>query len=552
MKTFRLVVVVLLFASFAATQQKDEPKKPTDKKQAVQKTQESKPAHPDETNAIEPQTTPAPPSALTPPATNTKFDVKEVPPVVTHHSIKHSSGKTLQYTATTGRMPIKDAIGNVEAEMFYVAYTLDGQDAGKRPITFAFNGGPGSSSIWLHMGTLGPRKVVLQPEGWMPQAPYRVADNPYTPLDQTDIVMIDMIGTGFSRPLDTDTGKKFWGLKGDIESFGEFIRLYLSRNERWSSPLYLLGESYGTTRASGLAGYLVDKGISFNGITLLSTIMDFQSVLTSARNDEAYVYTLPTFTAIAYYHKKLPPELQQNFAKTRAEAEAFASGDYTVALAKGDSLSAGDRTAIIDKIARYTGLRKEFIDQANLRVDVEGFTAQLMIDQKLRVGRLDGRFTAPGPVSTLDRDFFDPSSAAITPPFVSVFNDYVRRELGYKVDMPYYTYIFEAPYGPSVKWDWTPGDRGFEMGFTDTASALRAAMIKNPYMKVLVMEGFYDLATPYYAVHYTMDHLDLAPKYHQNISFADYEAGHMLYIHTPSLEKMHRDYTNFVTSNLPQ
>jgi carboxypeptidase C (cathepsin A) len=556
MRTCRFLTLLLLLTSFVAAQQKSESKKPTDKKPTpTQKTatSETTATQPDETRAIEPQPAQGPSSPLTPPTTNTKFDVKEMPPVVTHHSIKHSSGKTLQYTATTGRMPIKDAVGNVEAEMFYVAYTLDGQDSAKRPITFAFNGGPGSSSIWLHMGTLGPRKVVLQPEGWMPQAPYRVQDNPYTPLDQTDIVMIDMIGTGYSRPLDTDTGKKFWGLRGDIESFGEFIRMYLSRNERWSSPLFLLGESYGTTRASGLAGYLVDKGISFNGITLLSTIMDFQSVLTSARNDEGYVYTLPTFTNIAFYHKKLPADLQQDFAKTRAEAEAFASGEYTVALAKGDSLSAADRKSIIEKIARYTGLKKDFIDQANLRVDVEGFSSQLLLDEKLRVGRLDGRFTAPSPVSTLNREFYDPSSAAITPPFTSVFNDYVRRELGYKVDMPYYVYIFEAPYGRSVKWDWNPGDNsGFEMGYTDTASALRAAIIKNPYMKVLVMEGFYDLATPYYAVHYTMDHLDLAPKYHQNISYADYEAGHMVYIHTPSLEKMHKDYTNFVISNVPK
>ena len=475
--------------------------------------------------------------------------MKEVAPVVTHHSIKSAAGKTLQYTATTGRMPIKDAMGNIEAEMFYVAYTLDGQEPSRRPVTFAFNGGPGSASIWLHMGALGPRKVVLQKDGWMPEAPYRLMDNANSPLDQTDIVVIDAIGTGYSRPLDTDTGKKFWGVKGDIAAFGEFIRMYISRNERWSSPLFLLGESYGTTRAAGLSGYLVDNGIAFNGVTLLSTIIDFQSVLTSRNNDEGYVYTLPTYTAIAFYHKKLPTDLQQDLAKTRAEAEAFAIGEYATALRKGDTLSPAEREAIIEKVSRFTGLKKEYIDQSNLRVDVEGFTANLLIDQKLRVGRLDGRYTAPSPVSTLDRGFFDPSSAATTPPFTSVFNDYVRRELGYKTDMPYYVSVREAPYATGVKWNW---DQGEEMGFTDTASALRAAMVKNPYMKVMVMEGSYDLATPYFAVHYTMDHLDLAPQFHKNISFADYEAGHMLYIHTPSLEKMHKDYTDFVTSSMPQ
>jgi carboxypeptidase C (cathepsin A) len=551
MRLFRLLMVLLLLAAFANAQQKDAPKKPAEKKPAA--TERNAPPdttqpHPEDTRTIESQANTPPQSALSPATTNTKFDMREVAPVVTHHSIKAASGRTLQYTATTGRMPIKDAVGNIEAEMFYVAYTLDGQEPGKRPVSFAFNGGPGSASIWLHMGALGPRKVVLQPDGWMPQAPYRLADNPYTPLDQTDIVVIDAIGTGYSRPLDTDTGKKFWGLKGDIEAFGEFIRMYISRNERWSSPLYLLGESYGTTRAAGIAGYLVDKGVAFNGVTLLSTIIDFQSVLTSRRNDEGFVYTLPTYTAIAFYHKKLPADLQQDLAKTRAEAEAFAFDEYTAALAKGDTLSQAERTAIIEKIARFTGLKKDYIDQSNLRVDVEGFTSNLLIDQKLRVGRLDGRYTAPSPVATLDQGFFDPSSAATTPPFTSVFNDYVRRELGYKVDMPYYVSVREAPYVTNIKWNWDTGD---EMGFADTAGALRAAMVKNPFMKVLVMEGFYDLATPYYAVHYTMDHLDLTPQYHKNISYVDYESGHMLYIHTPSLEKMHKDYTNFVTSGLP-
>src|ERR1041385_2154193 len=229
------------------------------------------------------------------------FDMTEMPPVVTHHQIT-VDGKALKYTATAGRLPIKRGDGKIEVEMFYVAYTLDGQEAAKRPLTFAFNGGPGSASIWLHMGALGPRKVVLLPDGFMPPAPYLVEDNPYTLLNRSDLVLIDAIGTGFSRAADAELMKKFWGVKGDIESFSEFIRLYISRNERWSSPLFILGESYGTTRAAGIAGYLADRGISFNGITLLSTVLNFETLEENNTNDQPYIFLIPSFTMIAGYH----------------------------------------------------------------------------------------------------------------------------------------------------------------------------------------------------------------------------------------------------------
>jgi len=255
-----------------------------------------------------------------------RYDMTEVAPVVTHHQIT-VDGKLLKYSATTGRLPIKRGDGKIEAEMFFVAYTLDGQDAAKRPVTFAFNGGPGSSTIWLHMGALGPRKVVLQPEGFMPPAPYHIEDNPYTLLDKTDLVLIDAIGTGFSRAADAEMFKKFWGVKGDIEAFSEFIRLYITRNERWSSPLYILGESYGTTRAAGIAGYLADQGISFNGITLLSMVLNFQTLEDNKTNDEPYIFLLPSFTMIAGYHHKLPADLAQDMNKAREASEKFASGD---------------------------------------------------------------------------------------------------------------------------------------------------------------------------------------------------------------------------------
>ena len=547
--TFALLCAL---AAGAAAQQanssNDEPKdKKTKNTESAAKTQEKKQNQTAEKSAEPTPATEEQKAAAPKPGTDKdkeEYDVSEVPPVVTHHQLT-LDGKLLKYTATTGRLPLKRGDGKIEAEMFFVAYTLDGQDAGKRPLTFAFNGGPGSATIWLHMGAWGPKRVAMQPEGFLPPAPYHIADNPYTLLDKSDVVFVDAMSTGFSRAANAELSKKFLGVKGDIEAFSEFIRLYLTRYERWSSPLFLFGESYGTTRAAGVAGNLADQGISFNGITLLSTALSFQTLVDNRSNDQPYVLLIPTFTMIAGYHKKLSPDLSQDMAKARQESEQWASTEYAQALAKGDSLSGDERQKAIDQMARFTGLSKEVLDQANLRIDVPKFTHYLLLDQKLRVGRLDGRFTGTDPDGVLDTQFYDPSESAIMGPYTSVFNNYVRTELGYKTDMPYQVFPSDQNFFES-SWNWGSGIAGFP----DTATALRQAIVKNPYLKVLVLEGFYDLATPFLAADYTVDHLNLTPQYRKNISFATYEAGHMVYLPIDGLKKLKSDEAGFMDKSL--
>ena len=502
--------------------------------------------------------TPAPAAAGGATSTNFHFDMKETSPSVTHRGVT-VNGKALRYTATAGRMPIKNGEGTTEALMFYVAYTLDGAEAGTRPLTFAYNGGPGSASIWLHMGALGPRTVVMDPQGFMPRPPFRVHDNAYTPLDRTDLVLIDAIGTGWSRPADATAARKYENPDGDVQAFGEFIRMYISRNERWGSPLYLFGESYGTTRSAGLAGYLQGRGIVFNGIGLLSMALNFQALAFSPANDTPYPWNVPTYMAIAYYHHKLSPELQAAMDKCQADADApcaplqqaeqWAISDYSAALARGDAMTAQQRQAVIDRLSQYTGLSKAIIDENNLRIDVGTFDHYLLLDQRLRVGRLDGRYALPEPGFPGSRGggggFTDPASTATTPPFTMTFHDYVRTELNYKTDLPYYT---SAQQSGMFLWSSTPSTPapGGNQGFQETISPLRAAIVGNPFLKVLVMEGFYDLATPYFQAEYTMHELNLPSQYQKNISYSRYWSGHMVYLEQKSHAKMQHDWDTFV------
>jgi len=489
--------------------------------------------------------------------TNFHFDMHEAAPTVTHHQVT-VDGKLLRYTATAGRLPIKNGEGTTEALMFYVAYTLEGAEAAHRPLTFAYNGGPGSASIWLHMGALGPRTVAMQPEGWMPQPPFRVHDNPYTPLDRTDLVLVDAIGTGWSRAADATAARKYQNPEGDIEAFGEFIRMYISRNERWSSPLYLFGESYGTTRSAGVAGYLQGRGIVFNGIGLLSMALNFQTLAFSPSNDAAYPWNVPTYMAIAYFHHKLSPELTAAMDRCQADpnapcpplqqAETWAITDYSAALSRGDSMSAQERQAVIDKLSLYTGLSKAVVDEFNLRIDVGTFTHYLLLDQRLRVGRLDGRYALPDPGFPGGRGgggFTDPASTATTGPFTMTFNNYMRTELNYKTDMPYYT---SAQQSGMFLWraSGSTNAPGGPQGFQEEITPLRAAIVANPYLKILVMEGFYDLATPYYQAEYTMHELNLPANFRSNIAYERYWSGHMVYLEQKSAAKMQKDWDSFV------
>jgi carboxypeptidase C (cathepsin A) len=539
-----ILVLTLALLGTGMAQQTDSTTPPDSSKQTKNKTAPPTPA---KTTEAKPEPA-APPPASEPAKEGSekekeeRFDMTEVAPVVTHHQMT-LNGQLLKYTATTGRLPIKRGDGKIEAEMFFVAYTVDGQDAAKRPLTFAFNGGPGSASVWLHMGALGPKRVVLQSNGFMPAAPYRMTDNENSLLDRSDIVMIDAIGTGFSRAADPEKLKKYLGVTGDIQAFSEFIRMYITRNDRWSSPLFILGESYGTTRAAGIAGYLAAHGISFNGITLLSMAVDFGTLEWAKNNDVPYVLLLPTYTMIAAYHKKLPAEVMQDMARTRQEAEQWASGEYAQALAKGDAITPEERNHVIDQMMKYTGLTRQVIDTQNLRIDVPTFTHNLLLDQKVRVGRLDGRFSGPDPGGPND-PFFDPAGSATLPPYTSVFNHYLRSDLGYKTDMPYLVFAYDQP--GFAKWDWGSA----ETGFPNTGTGLRAAIVKNPYLKILVMEGYYDLATPYYAANYTMNHLDLGESFRKNVSYATYESGHMVYIDQSQHVKMKKDVVNFMDKAL--
>jgi carboxypeptidase C (cathepsin A) len=465
----------------------------------------------------------------------------EEPPVITRHELRLGE-RSLTYYATVGMLPIKNEAGETEARCFFTAYTLGSPEGDRsRPLMFSFNGGPGSSSIWLHLGGLGPRRVRMLDDGAMPAPPFQLIANEQSWLEATDLVFVDPVDTGYSRAASEDLAKKFRGVRGDIESVGEFIRLYLSRAQRWSSPLFLVGESYGTFRAAGLAGHLIEQGIAFSGIVLVSSILNMQTARFDDGNDLPYVLYLPTYAAIAWYHRRLPADLQERALEdVLAEVAAWAGGDYLVALAKGRGLAGKDRTAIVERVARYTGLTPRFVEQHDLRLSVPRFRQELLREEERLVGRLDGRYTgfAASPEAASD---FDPSLSAIRPPFTAMLNDYVRTELGYETDAAYHVLR-------RLEWDWGSAADGY----AKTAPALAEAFAKNPYLRLFVASGYYDLATPYFATAYTLDHLTLEPAARTAIRTEEYPVGHMIYLEKTILAQLQADVTAFIAEAAAQ
>lgn len=458
-------------------------------------------------------------------------------PQESQHVLKLESGE-LSYTARAGVLPLEDELGEKEAEIFFTAYELnDVQDRSGRPLTFVFNGGPGSSSVWLHLGAIGPRRVVMEPKGWMPSPPYRLVDNEHTWLDQTDLVFVDPVGTGFSRAAKKDLREKFWSFQGDLDSVGQFIRLYLTRYNRWTSPLLLAGESYGTTRAAGLAGQLVDEGVAFNGVVLISTALNLRPIFFEQGDDLPFQLFVPTYAATAWYHEKLDPKIQQlDLPEVLEEVEAWAEGELTTALMKGDRLSEEDHSLIAQKLARYTGLDPDYVKGTNLRINIFHFCKELLRGEKRSIGRLDSRFKGVEASAVNEKPEFDPSMLAITPPYTTTFNHYLRSELKVETDLEYKVMNKEI----GKEWEWEKGS------LPSTGEALRAALAKNPYMQVFVGQGYYDLATPHFATLYMISHMNIDPDLRDNVQIAYYRAGHMYYLDLVSLAAFKQDIDAFL------
>lgn len=457
--------------------------------------------------------------------------------VVTEHEVI-IDGRTIRYEATAGYLPLPDYEGQPKAKIFHIAYrSLDAADPSQRPITFAYNGGPGSSSVWLHLGALGPRRVLLEPEGWAPPPPYRLVDNEHSWLAFTDLVFVDPVSTGYSRAVEGEDPEQFHGLEPDVRSVGEFIRLVVTRQRRWASPKFLVGESYGTTRSAGLAQYLQDQhGMYLSGIVLVSPVLNFQTIRFDPGNETPYWLFLPAYTATAFYHGRLPGRLAEDLPRTLREVEHWARTEYLPALALGDGLDADQRERIVERLAAYTGLSPEYIRRANLRIAMPEFAKELLRDRGRTVGRLDSRFIGIDSSPTASRPEYDPSLAAIMGPFTATLNDYIRRELNYVNDLPYE--ILTRRVHP---WKFEEDQNRY----ANVAGRLRDAIIRNPALHVLFCCGYYDLATPYFASDYTVAHLGLDPELRGNIARAYYRSGHMMYIRAEDLAAFRRDAEAF-------
>jgi carboxypeptidase C (cathepsin A) len=484
-----------------------------------------------------PKPTEKPPDAKPKPDKSEKAESEEKK-VETRHSVL-IGGKKIDYMATAGTILLRDNENKPTATIFYIAYTRDGvEDRTKRPITYCFNGGPGSSSVWLQMGLLGPRRVHLAEDGSAVPPPYHLVDNEYSLLDETDLVFIDPVSTGFSRSIKPEDARKFHGVQEDIRSVAEFIRLYTTRNARWDSPKFIIGESYGTTRAAGLSGELRDRErMAVNGIMLLSTVLNFETLAFSPGNDLPYILYLPSYTAVAWFHKKLPEDLQRlPLHEVLEKAESFAAGEYNRALLLGANLPADTRRQVVNQLARLTGLSESYVERANLRVSLSRFAEELLRDEGRVLGRFDGRYTGYVRDRLGARIEYDPSAEAVFSAFNSTFNQYVRTELKFESDL-----FYELLTGSVNPWNW-----GEQNAYLNVAETLADSLTRNPFLKVEVCSGYFDLATPYFATRYTFDHLEINPALLKSITHDHYLAGHMMYLNLPDLKKQKADLARFI------
>jgi carboxypeptidase C (cathepsin A) len=461
--------------------------------------------------------------------------------VQTRHSAA-VSGRVLPYTATAGTLTIRDNAGKPKASIFYTAYTVDGAPTGRRPIMFFYNGGPGSASLWLRMGSFGPTRLQTgNPEAIRP-APFNFGSNPDTLLGTTDMVFIDAPGTGFSRPVGDAKGSDFYGVDQDADAFARAIIRYVTRFGRWDSPKFLFGESYGTTRSGALAYQLQDRGMALNGVVLLSSIMNYGRRQPGLDRD--YINYLPSYATTAWFHHKMqnPPATVEQAA---AEARAFAQGPYATALEKGQTISPQERDSVAQQMSALTGLTPGFIERANLRVDLSRFRKELLRNERETIGRYDSRYIGTDPDAAGESPEYDASDTAISGAFIGTLNTYLARDLNYQTNMAYRASASEEE---GFKWDWNhkaPGARS-PLQQPNTALDLAAAMRTNPYLKVLSLNGYYDMATPFFGTEYDLDHMMLEPAQARNLEFRYYPSGHMVYLNPDALHLMRLDVERFV------